>query len=1435
MAITAATRNDLIELAVIANNSSPGTTLLMEMIGQIESGKTLTEIGDALAARSEFKAVYPGIQTADEFAKEYVGNLLPEASDALKTECETIVAAHVNAGKGLGELFVGIHGVLTTTAATDATLGTLVSNFTNKVTVATYHTIELETAAESTAVLASVDSTDASVTTGKAAADPVVVTAPSATYSLSANAASVNEGETAVFTLDTTNVASGSELSYTVTGVNGSDISGSTVGSVKVGADGKGVIAVSAVADTTTEGAETLTVSVAGQTASTTVNDTSVTAPPAAETIALTTGIDNKTTGAGDDSFSGTNATLTTGDILNGGEGTDNLSITASLTAASAVNGFTTSSVESANINIIDGNVGANHVLTVNMVDAPIAAVTVSGTSTTGQADGVTFTNVDSSTAFTLSGSTNLDATITYDAAWLAGAGDAQTLTVSGNTYSAAADNDIAFTGGIETLTVNAIGSANKIGNLAWGGAGLTVTGDQNLTIADTLAVTANTIDASAFTGKLSVVVGNATDKAAVGGVDILDLSVKGGSGNDTIDVSAADTGLEISVEAGAGNDTVTIGANTVKANALGTLVADKVDGGDGIDSIKMTTALANSATKANNVTVTNFEALQVSNANTNSITLNNIQSGLNSIVLLAGSNGGTTVLGAGASTVTSTAPNAGAYTVTDTALATALDDSVTIGTTSLATVDMGNNNAFNFTGIETVTFNTTTKVAADMELDVSTISMTSDTGTGATDTLNITGTGTFHASGSITADVINFSGMDTSGHAATVTIANMGAVAVGVTTITGSDGKDILVGDAKSTINGGGGADTITGGSGNDTLNGGDGKDGITTNAGNDTVDGGAGDDTITFAANLTKADKVAGGDGTDTLSVSNASLVAIQGQTISEANTFNTNFTGVEKLTVTGAMDTTGDSFDLGYLAGVNFVTLATLSNDAETITGFDSGGTLVLTETLTNTVTATVNSAATGAADALTIKLFGSADDDYGLAVAANIETLTIDATEVTAAAASRTGTVGLTLSQTSALAGGSGAAQTLNIIGSEDVVIDTTVNVATINASGMSARLATTPGLVMSNATGHSKAQTITGSSGADIIIGSSKGDTIDAGAGNDSITGGTGADSITGGTGTDVAIYTTAVTAGNIEGTGTGTATGIVINLGATAVSNATVLGTTTQSLSGGSTSVASNTVAYLFNGSAPTNSTVVDTLSGIENVTVADGINYIIGSDGANTITGGSGVDTIVSGKGNDTVIPGAGIDSVTTGAGTDTISLTGIAVVANRVTVTDFATTTDIIGLDVDNTTVATAAGATPTIEDEATAANQGNGITYNLGSATATNTNALDIVTLDTAVLANIANADLSLSTTGVELLKALVVAGAGKTAASITLNNNNDKLYLAVDDGTNGYLYFVDTAGGGAGNAIAQAAEILLVGTFSGDADFGDIVVGNIAMVA
>ena len=52
-----------------------------------------------------------------------------------------IVAAHVNAGKGFGELFVAVHGVLDTDTSGSCDH---VANYKNKAAVAEYHTVTLE-------------------------------------------------------------------------------------------------------------------------------------------------------------------------------------------------------------------------------------------------------------------------------------------------------------------------------------------------------------------------------------------------------------------------------------------------------------------------------------------------------------------------------------------------------------------------------------------------------------------------------------------------------------------------------------------------------------------------------------------------------------------------------------------------------------------------------------------------------------------------------------------------------------------------------------------------------------------------------------------------------------------------------------------------------------------------------------------------------------------------------------------------------------------------------------------------------------------------------------------------------------------------------------------------------------------------------------------
>jgi Ca2+-binding RTX toxin-like protein len=332
----------------------------------------------------------------------------------------------------------------------------------------------------------------------------------------------------------------------------------------------------------------------------------------------------------------------------------------------------------------------------------------------------------------------------------------------------------------------------------------------------------------------------------------------------------------------------------------------------------------------------------------------------------------------------------------------------------------------------------------------------------------------------------------------------------------------------------------------------------------------------------------------------------------------------------------------------------------NTAQTLSGLTNGFTIGIADTLSAVLTASVTGAAASASDSLTVVLTESANTDYTSIAVADVETLTIDVTETTPSAANtRAATLGIANSATAVASGGSGAAQTVNIIGTESLTIDTAIAAATINASGMGARATTIAGLTMGaafTATATIPGQTITGSGGIDVLRTSTGTDTVNGGAGNDTIHGSVKGDSIDGGAGTGDTYATSTTQVGVVaEGAGTGTTTGLVINLGSTALTNANVLATTNNNLSGTKTSVASGEVAYLFGASLTTNSAVVDTLSNIENVTLAgNGVNYVVGSDSANVITGGTGVDTISGGKGDDTITGGAGADVMIGGAGAD-------------------------------------------------------------------------------------------------------------------------------------------------------------------------------------
>lgn len=163
-----------------------------------------------------------------------------------------------------------------------------------------------------------------------------------ATYSITTSSSSVNEGSTAQFSLVTTNVAAGTVVAYSITGVSAADLqSGSLTGSVTVSSTGTTTISVPIASDGITEGSETLTLTAQGKSASIVINDTST----AANTVQvydtdlsgnlLANGAKRYSGTAGNDTISGTAG----GDLIYGNDGDDKLYGLAGNDQVSGLNG----------------------------------------------------------------------------------------------------------------------------------------------------------------------------------------------------------------------------------------------------------------------------------------------------------------------------------------------------------------------------------------------------------------------------------------------------------------------------------------------------------------------------------------------------------------------------------------------------------------------------------------------------------------------------------------------------------------------------------------------------------------------------------------------------------------------------------------------------------------------------------------------------------------------------------------------------------------------------------------------------------------------------------------------------------------------------------------------------------------------------------------
>lgn len=1094
----------------------------------------------------------------------------------------------------------------------------------------------------------------------------------------------------------------------------------------------------------------------------------------------LTTNLDAGTafTGtSGADTFNALATTLGTGDNLVGAAGIDTLNVTGTLTAATSIAGFTLSGIEQVNVSIADGDAANAHGLTLNMANSGTTTVALSGLSATTAADSLTVNNLAAGSSLALTNATNVNLTANFVAAATAGTTDAVAVALNSVASTAATDGVLTVGAGFETMNISTTGAAASLDDVVFGGKQINVTGDQNLTVRAQLDGTLEVINASAFTGRLSIVTADdtTTPDATVAGVDIVDISITGGSANDTLNLTANGATNELYVNAGTGDDTVTIG--NVLANATSTNAGDVLIGGAGNDTLAGDVDLFDAAAGFTGVTsvtgASGFETLSVNGfgAEDNTLNASNISADITAVTVASavGAQALTVAFGTAATysvNIGTTAATLAGSTLNVTQAGTGTADALTINNinATTGTNQMGSNaTAIATTGFETVTVNTGSYSTPTAQL-VNTINV-------GTNTLVLTGSNgltTTAVTGIITAGAINASAMS---GALTQNV----AAASGVTTITGGSADDTLRGDASSTINGGAGKDSIFGGTGNDVLNGDAGDDQITSDTGTDNVNGGDGNDTLVFAGNLTALDTVAGGLGTDTISLTNTSLGTLKGLTISEANTFNTNFTTVETLLLTDALDQT--SFDLGYMNTLTGVRLDLGITGAETLNGFDSGERLELRAALSNTLTVGVNNATTGGSDALTVAFATGADTDYTDLAIANVETITIDNTEATASATVRANTIGLAITQASG-----GAAQSVIINGTESLTVDTAIAAGTINASGMTVAAATDAGLTMGvafTATTAITGQTITGSGRVDVLRGSTGSDNISAGAGNDAIHGNRGSDTIDGGAGTDT-YHTTNLVGANIEGSGSGTSTGVVINLGSTALSNANVLANSTQNLSGNLTSVAAGQIAYVYGASAPTNSSVVKTISNVENITLAgDGINYVVGSDAANSVVGGTGTDYIDGGAGNDTIAGGAGADTLVGGAGVDTFQY-AVALVnttqSNVDTISGFMTGSDVINFTDLTNTALRGSGASFASGNGTTAQALGANVGFYLATNTVADFAEATVYTALAQIADDMANGDIIYvaisNNTDSVVVRITDVANAGLVAADDTM---------------------------------------------------------------
>ena len=407
---------------------------------------------------------------------------------------------------------------------------------------------------------------------------------------------------------------------------------------------------------------------------------------------------------------------------------------------------------------------------------------------------------------------------------------------------------------------------------------------------------------------------------------------------------------------------------------------------------------------------------------------------------------------------------------------------------TALATINLSNGANFYIESAATALALNLTNVSGNVNVDAGTTTLNAIV-TGATTATLV----------SDTATKVNVSG----------TGKVEGTTATGLTAATAINTTGMTAGTATFTIDST--ATTYTGGAGVDKVT------FSNSTAATKALDLGAGNDTLVFAGTtLPTTETFKGGADNDTVSLTTAQAA---NSALSANALFAAKLDSFERLLISDAAGNT--TVDLANLGFTNYVT-ATGSTGTLTLDKLATEGTVIVTAANTTGLTVNVKDAGTNLTDVLNLTLSKTTTLAAGTLTANGVETVNLTVTD-----SNTTDNGGAIAVHT--LTFTDDKATTLDIGGNAGLTLTlgaTTVKLATVDGGDMT-------GALTASANGE-VAMTIKGGSGADVLAASigatAEADTINGGGGNDTLVAGANGAQLIGGAGNDLFIL------GNAAGT-----------------------------------------------------------------------------------------------------------------------------------------------------------------------------------------------------------------------------------------------------------------------------------------------------------